>query len=618
MSEANVSHVAERSRSSRIRTAAFPSENRLEGAIGALIRDGYPEDLLGVAIRGEHTYLLTVVGHAGHQHELDARLLRLGANVVTGATELPAAYGAAPHPGVREDHDMKLPMGREFPAASWAPAIAGYRVEPPVLPPRDRVWSFDEVEPGYTPDKAFAEADRCLRCPDPPCVRSCPAHNQIPRFIAALKSGDYQTGIDVLRQTTDLPGVCGRVCDKARQCEGSCILAQEGGDPIAIGLLERFLADWELQSGVRLARTAKRAPATGRSVAVVGSGPSGLTLAQELAQNGHTVTVFEALPVIGGALAWGIPTFRLPQPVLSAEIDALRSLGVEFRLNTRVGPQLTVDQLLRSGFDAVFLGAGADVATTPGLPGEDLTGVYSATTFLTLAKLSRVTSENSWQPPVVGERLAVIGAGNTAMDVAQTAVRLAHADMEERSASQTTLDVAETAMRLGFRGVMIVYRRSEAEMPARREEIESAKEEGVQFRFLTAPVRFIGDAAGRVRAMECVEMALGQPDRQGRRSPVLKPGTEFVVEVDTVVLALGYQSDLALLQATPGLRVERTGTVTVDPLTGRTSRTGVWAGGDLVNGPDTVVRAMVAGRRAAADIHQYLQTLPVRKQEVSS
>lgn len=618
MNEANVSPLVGRPQPSRIRTAVFPNENRLDVAIDALIRDGYPEDILGVAIRPKRIYLLTVVGHAGRERDVDTRLLGLGASQVTSATELPESYGPAPHPGVREDHDMKLPMGREFPAASFAPAIAGYRIEAPVIPPSDRVWTFDEVEPGYSPEKAYAEADRCLRCPDPPCVRGCPAHNQIPNFIAALKSGDYRAGIDVLRQTTDLPGVCGRVCDKVRQCEGSCILAQEGGDPIAIGLLERFLADWELRSGTRMARVSERPRASGRAVAVVGSGPSGLTLAQELASRGHAVTIFEALPVIGGALAWGIPTFRLPQPVLSAEIDALRSLGVEFRLNTRIGPDLTVDQLLSSGFDAVFLGAGADVSTTPGLPGDDLEGVYSASKFLTLAKLSRVTSENSWHAPVIGERLAVIGAGNTAMDVAQTAVRLAHAEVQELAASQTTMDVAETGMRLGFREVMVVYRRSEEEMPARREEIESAKEEGVKFRFLTAPVRFIGDAEGRVRAMECIEMALGQPDQRGRRSPVPKPGTEHIVEVDTVVLALGYQSDLALLQATPGLHVERTGTVTIDQSTGRTSRKGVWAGGDLVNGPDTVVRAMVAGRRAAADIHSYLQTLPVKMQEVSS
>jgi|GEM_PF-1361340 len=622
MSEATVSPIVERSPQNRFRTAAFPDEKRLENAILALIHDGYAEDLLGVAIRPEGIYLLTVVGHADREHEVDTRLVGLGASLVTAATALPSAYGQAPHPGVREDHDLKLPMGREFPASSWGPAIAGYRVETPVIPPQVRVWTFDEVEPGYPPDKAIAEADRCLRCPDPPCVRGCPAHNQIPDFIAALKAGDYQGGIDILRQTTDLPGICGRVCDKARQCEGACILAREGGDPIAIGLLERHLADWELQGGARLARLNERAPATGRSVAVVGSGPSGLTLAQELAQKGHAVTVFEALPIVGGALAWGIPTFRLPQPVLGAEIETLRSLGVEFRLNTRVGPDLTVDQLRKNGFDAVFLGAGADVATTPGLPGEDLNGVYSATKFLTLAKLSRVTSENSWQSPVIGERLAVIGAGNTAMDVAQTAVRLAHAEAQELVASQTTMDVAETGMRLGFRSVTVVYRRSEAEMPARREEIESAKEEGVKFRFLTAPVRFIGDGdgdgEGRVRAMECIEMTLGQPDGRGRRSPVPKPGTEFLVEVDTVVLALGYQSDVALLQATPGLKVERMGTVIIDQSTGRTSKSGIWAGGDLVNGPDTVVRAMVAGRRAAADIHRYLRNLPANSREVSS
>ena len=608
-------------RPSRIRTAAFPSESRLDQAVHALIGDGFPEDLLGVAIRPEGSYLLTVVSPVGRVHETEARLQSLGAEVVGAAKELPAHYGPAPHPGVREDHDLKLPMGREFPSAGWAPAISGYRTPPPVLPPRDRVWTFDEVEAGYSFESALVEADRCLHCPDPPCVKGCPAHNQIPDFIAALANGDFQTGIDVLRETTDLPGICGRVCDKARQCEGSCILAREGGDPVAIGLLERFLADWELQSGGRPARSEQQKPATGRRVAVVGSGPSGLTVAHDLALEGHAVTVFEALPVLGGALAWGIPTFRLPQHVLNAELDVLRALGVEFRLNTRVGPELTVDHLLSNGFDAVFLGAGADVPSTPGLPGEDLQGVFSATEFLSLAKLARTSPSGARKTPVIGERLAVVGAGNTAMDVAQTAVRLGYAEIQETAASQTTMDVAETAMRLGFREVTIVYRRSEAEMPARHEEIESAKEEGVRFRFLTAPARFLGDSTGNLRGMECVEMALGPPDQNGRRAPVPKPGTEFILECDAVVLALGYHTDVRLFGATPGVTTERAGTVRIDRATGRTSRPGVWAGGDLANGPDTVVRAMAAGRRAAADMHQYLHSrqgsLTTRQAEVS-
>ena len=606
-------------RPSRVRAAAFPSEERLEAAIHALTGEGFSEDLLGVAVRGEEVYLLSVVSSPGHEREVDARLLALGADVAGGIADLPARYGPAPHPGVREDHDLKLPMGREFPMASWAPATAGYRVRSPVLDPHDRVWSFDEVEPGYPLSDALVEADRCLRCPEPRCVEGCPAHNRIPDFIAALKDGNFRRGIDILRETTDFPGICGRVCDKARQCEGACILAKEGGDPIAIGLLERFLAEWEREDGVRLARARQRASASGRQVAVVGSGPSGLAAAEELALAGHQVTIFEALPVIGGALAWGIPTFRLPHAVLQTEIDFLRGLAVEFRLNTRIGPQLSIDYLLQNGFDAVFVAAGAVLPQSPGVPGEDLEGVYTATEFLSLAKLARVHPEPSWHAPAVGERLAVIGAGNTAMDVAQTAVRLSLTEYQERSVSQTTMDVAETAARLGFREVTVVYRRSEEDMPARREEIESAREEGVRFRFLTAPVRFLGDEHDHLKAMECLEMALGPPDRRGRRAPIPKPATEFILEVDTVVLALGYQVDPGLARATPGVATDQSGTVVIDRATGRTSRDGVWAGGDVVDGPDTVVRAMVAGRRAAADIHRYLQSHAHHgKQEVSS
>jgi glutamate synthase (NADPH/NADH) small chain len=599
------------SRLSRIRTAAFPNEERLDAAIDALVHEGYPEDTLGVAVRESGVCLLSVIAPAGREREVDVRLAALGADLVGGVKDLPSAYGMAPHPGVREEHDMKLPMGREFPATSWAPSIAGYRVRAPLLDAHTRVWSFDEVEPGYAVSEALMEADRCLHCPEPRCVLACPAHNRIPDFIAAIKDGDFRVGIDILRQTTNFPGICGRVCDKARQCEGACILGEEGGDPIAIGLLERFLAGWEMENGLRLQRAGERAPSSGRRVAIVGSGPSGLAAAEELAMLGHSVTVFEALPVIGGALAWGIPIFRLPQSVLAAEIDFLRALDVEFRLNTRIGPHLTVDQLLSDGFDAVFVGAGATVPLQLKIPGEDLDGVYSATEFLALSKLSQVNHSALWKPPVVGERLAVIGAGNTAMDVAQTAVRLGRTDLQELSASQTTMDVAETAMRLGFREVTVVYRRSEDEMPARREEIDSAREEGVHFRFLAAPLRFIGDESGRVRAMECVEMALGEPDHRGRRSPVPKRGTEFLVEVDTVVCALGYTIDRSLAHSTTGLATDQSGALTVDRQTGRTTKAGVWAGGDVISGPDTVVRAMVAGRRAAADIHRYLQPRPL-------
>ncbi|MHB8619767.1 MAG: NAD(P)-dependent oxidoreductase [Chloroflexota bacterium] len=593
-------------RTTRFRTAVFPDERSLEAAVHSLTGDGYPLEWLGVAIR-DHAHLLTAMSSPGREYELDHRLLEAGATSAGATSELPGQYGPAPHPGVREDHDLKLPMGREFPASTWAPAVAGYRIRPPVLDPRHRVWSFDEVEPGYSLADALVEADRCLRCPEPRCVDGCPAHNAIPDFIAALRAEDFHGAAETLRHTTDFPDICGRVCDKARQCEGACILGEEGGDPVAIGLLERFVADWEIQSGLRAERASRRAPASGRRVAIVGSGPSGLAVAEELALRGHGVVVFDALPMIGGALAWGIPTFRLPQPVLGAEVDFLRALDVAFRLNTHVGTDPTVEQLFAEGFDAVFLGAGATVSTSPGIPGEHLEGVYSSTEFLSRAKLARVAQAGQWTSPIVGERLAVIGAGNTAMDVAQTAVRLSRAELRELSAKQTTMDVAETAMRLGFREVTVIYRRSEAEMPARHEEIESAREEGVRFRFLTAPLRFLGQG-GHVQAMECVEMALAEPDSRGRPAPVPKPGTELILEVDTVVLALGYQIDRGLMRSLPGLEADASGAVVIDERTGRTSRAGLWAGGDVVHGPDTVVRAMVAGRRAALDIHRHLDS----------
>jgi len=478
----------------------------------------------------------------------------------------------------------------------------------PTRDPQERTTNFEEVELGYNLEQALAEASRCLQCPEPSCVKGCPVHNDIPGFIRALLEGDFQRGIQILRRTTNFPAICGRVCDFARQCEGACVLGQEGGDPIAIGALERFLGDWERETGLRQRQAEQKAAPTGRRVAIVGSGPSGLACAGDLALRGHQVTVFEALPVIGGALAWGIPTFRLPPEVLDEEIEFLKAIGVEFRLNTTIGKDLTIDDLFAQGYDAVFIGAGTTVPYRLRIPGEDLEGVYTATEFLARAKLSRMGSIPGYEPPKIGERLAVIGAGNTAMDVAQTAVRLGYIAQRDGLKEFTSMDVAETALRLGFREVTIVYRRSESEMPARREEVASAREEGVRFMFLTTPVRFIGDEQGRLVAMECQEMALGPPDASGRRRPVPKPGTEFILPVDTVVLALGYRADDTLPKTTEGLATDRWGLITADPETGRTSREGVWAGGDIVIGADTVVRAMGAGKRAARDIDRYLSS----------
>ncbi|HBY97671.1 MAG TPA: dihydropyrimidine dehydrogenase [Chloroflexi bacterium] len=476
----------------------------------------------------------------------------------------------------------------------------------PARDPHERSVDFEEVELGYSREQALVEATRCLQCPEPLCIQGCPVHNDIPGFIRALVDQDFQRGIAVLRRTTNFPAICGRVCDFARQCEGACVLAQEGGDAIAIGALERFLGTWEQASGRRQQPAEQKAPATGRRVAVVGSGPSGLACAADLALRGHQVTVFESLPIIGGALAWGIPTFRLPPPVLAAEIEFLEAVGVCFRVNTTIGTDLTIDNLLAQGYGAVFIGAGTIVPTRLRIPGEELNGVYTATEFLTRTKLSRSGQAPGEGAPTIGERLAVIGAGNTAMDVAQTAVRLGSIVQRDGLKEFTSMDVAETALRLGFREVTVVYRRSESEMPARREEVGSAREEGVRFMFLTTPVRFIGDEQARLVAMECQEMGLGAPDASGRRRPVPKPGTEFTLPVDTVVLALGYQADKTLSETTGGLAADRWGLITVDPETGRTGRTGVWAGGDIVTGADTVVRAMGAGKRAARDIDRFL------------
>ncbi|MFQ5857989.1 MAG: NAD(P)-dependent oxidoreductase [Anaerolineae bacterium] len=476
----------------------------------------------------------------------------------------------------------------------------------PTLDTRQRTTNFEELELGYSRGQALAEASRCLACPEPQCVKGCPVNNDIPGFIQALVNQDFQRGVDILRRTTNFPAICGRVCDFARQCEGACVLAQEGGDPIAIGALERFLGDWERTTGQRHRQAEHKMPPTGRRIAIVGSGPSGLACASDLAMRGHHVTIFESLPVIGGAMAWGIPTFRLPPPVLEAEIELLRAVDVDFQLNTTIGEDLTIDDLFAEGFDAAFIGAGTTVPYRLRIPGEKLDGVYSATEFLTHARLSHNGQVPGYQLPQIGERLAVIGAGNTAMDVAQTAVRLGYIVQRDGLKEFTSMDVAETALRLGFREVTVVYRRSESEMPARREEVAAAREEGVRFMFLTTPVRFIGNEQGRLVAMECQAMGLGAPDSSGRRRPVPKAGTEFTLPVDTAVLALGYQADNTLTRTTDGLATNRWGLITADSETGRTTRDGVWAGGDIVIGADTVVRAMGAGKRAARDIDRYL------------
>ncbi len=458
------------------------------------------------------------------------------------------------------------------------PRLNPTRVPTRQLDPITRVQSFAEVDLDYTLEEALAEAARCIRCPRPACVEACPAHNAIPQWIGAFAAGRPDEAIEILSRTSTLPAVCSRLCDHARQCQGVCVVGKRG-DPVAIGRLERHLADWAASAG-RWPVNGRAAP-TGQAVAVVGAGPAGLGAADALARAGHAVTVFEQLPSAGGLLKWAIPAFRLPETVVDEYVQGLEKNGVTFRFGERLGTDFTADDLLAAGYAAVFLGTGAWRPTTLGVPGEDLQGVYQALAFLARAKPPQADDPTDLGLPAVGRRVLVIGGGNTAMDAAATARRLG----------------AE---------VTVVYRRSDAEMPARHEEAEGARAEGVAFRFLTAPTRVLGNAGGRVQALECVEMRLGEPDAGGRRRPLPVEGSEHLLEADTVVLALGFSPELAVLGSTPGLDGATDGRVTVDPATGRTSRDGVWAAGDLVTGPDTVVRAMARGRDAAWDIARWL------------
>lgn len=452
------------------------------------------------------------------------------------------------------------------------------RVKMPKQPPEVRRRNFNEVALGLSFDDAVREARRCLQCPKRPCIQGCPAMVDIPDFIKALAEEDLPRAVQILKSKNNLPGICGRVCPQEVQCESSCTLAKKGA-PIAIGALERFVADWEREHGITVP---PRAAPSGKKVAVVGSGPAGLTCAADLARMGHEVTLFEALHAPGGVLIYGIPEFRLPKDIVNTEVDYVRSLGVDLRLDTVVGKTVTVDELLSSGYDALFIGTGAGLPQFLGIPGENLVGIYSANEFLTRINLMKAYLFPEYDTPVkVGRRVAVIGGGNVAMDSARCALRLG----------------AE---------VYIVYRRTEAEMPARHEELVNAKEEGVIFKTLTSPVRFIGDGRGCVVAMVCQEMMLGEPDASGRPRPIPKPDSQFIIEVDTVILALGTTPNPLLLATTPGLETSRHGTVVADE-EGKTSKPRVWAGGDVVTGAATVISAMGAAKRAATSIDRFLR-----------
>ena len=449
----------------------------------------------------------------------------------------------------------------------------------PKQEPAERVRNFDEVALGYTAELARQEAARCLGCKKPGCVEGCPVGIDIPGFIGMVAEGDFGAAVRTVKQTNALPAVCGRVCPQEEQCERNCVLGKKG-DPVAIGRLERFVADWEASEGA--AEAPPLPPPCGRRVAIVGSGPAGITVAADLALRGYEVTMFEALHEAGGVLTYGIPEFRLPKAIVRREVDYVRSLGVDLRLDFVVGKTRTVERLLET-YDALFVGAGAGLPWFLDIPGENLNGVYSANEYLTRCNLMRGFRFPAFDTPLKrSARVAVFGGGNVAMDSART------------------------ALRLGADEAHIVYRRSKAELPARAEEVENAEEEGVIFDFLTLPVRLIGDERGRLAAVECRRMELGEPDDSGRRRPVEVAGSEFVMEIDASVCAIGNSPNPLIPMTTPGLEVGRRGNIVADEESGATSHAGVWAGGDVVTGAATVISAMGAGRRAARSIHETL------------
>lgn len=452
----------------------------------------------------------------------------------------------------------------------------------PEQPPKERIRNFKEVPFGYSPEQALVEASRCLKCKKPGCVPSCPVEVDIPGFISLVAEGKFFEAASKIRETNSLPAVCGRVCPQEDQCESGCVLGKKW-DPVAIGRLERFVADYDRLHG-RFQMPPMASP-TGKKVAVVGSGPAGLTLAGDLIKKGHGVTIFEALHEPGGVLIYGIPEFRLPKEIVKAEVNYLEKLGVRIETDVVVGKTLTVDELFQEeGYHAVFLGVGAGLPVFMNIPGENLCGVYSANEYLTRSNLMKAYLFPEYDTPIaVGRNVVVLGAGNVAMDSART------------------------ALRMGAETVRIVYRRSRAEMPARAEEIHHAEEEGIVFELLTNPVRFLGDERGWVKAMECVRMELGEPDASGRRRPVPIPGSEFILETDMAIVAIGTMANPLIPSTTSGLETNKWGYIVTDE-TGRTSKSGVWAGGDIVTGSATVILAMGAGRKAARAIHEYLMS----------
>ncbi len=450
----------------------------------------------------------------------------------------------------------------------------------PEQKPEIRKRNFDEVPLGLSPEAAMKEAQRCIQCKKPSCVTGCPVSVDIPGFIRLIKEGDFKGAIRNLWAKNSLPAVCGRVCPQEAQCEGVCVLGKKG-DPVAIGNLERFAADYERMNGT--GELPPKQKSTGKRVAVVGSGPAGLTVAGDLIVKGHEVTIFEAFHRPGGVLVYGIPQFRLPKEIVFSEVGFLEKLGVKLELNAVIGRIFTVEELLEQGYDAVFLGVGAGLPRFLNIPGENLIGILSANEYLTRTNLMKAYRFPEYDTPVPrAKNVTVFGAGNVAMDSART------------------------AMRLGAERVRIVYRRSRDEMPARAAEIHHAEEEGIEFFLLTNPKRFLGDENGRLRGVECLKMKLGEPDESGRRRPIAIEGSEFELECDLAVVAVGSGANPLLTRSTEGLALNKWGYVVADPETGKTTKKGVWAGGDIVTGSATVILAMGAGRKAADSIHQYL------------
>lgn len=467
-------------------------------------------------------------------------------------------------------------------------AINPKKHEMPTQDPQLRAHNFKEVALGYTAEIAVAEAQRCLNCKNQPCVNGCPVNIHIPDFISKIKEGDFESAYQEISKSSSLPAVCGRVCPQETQCESKCTLGIKF-EPVGIGRLERFVADWHNNNSKNPVEKPK---SNGHKVAVVGSGPSGLTCAGDLAKKGYDVTVFEALHTAGGVLVYGIPEFRLPKTIVAKEVETLKSLGVDVETNVVIGKTLTIDELFDDGFEAVFIGSGAGLPNFMGIPGESLKGVYSANEFLTRSNLMKSYLDDPETPIMKGGKVAVVGGGNVAMDAART------------------------ALRLGAEKVYIVYRRSMEELPARKEEVEHAIEEGIEFKLLNNPVEILGynnpddkfdSKNGFVTGMKCIKMELGEPDEKGRRRPVPVPDSEFVLDVDTVVISIGTSPNPLIKNTTAGLEVNSRGGIIVNE-SGVTSREAVYAGGDAVTGAATVISAMGAGKTAAKAIDEYLSS----------